>query len=276
MLITPRFLVLNIPKTGSTFVRTVLKEIEDRRPQRGWARFGLRRRAIRELYFRKRGSGAFAGVRDQHGAYCQVPARYRRLPVVTIARNPFDRYVSQYEFGLWRDHPAAPAERLLADFPAFPDLDFPAFLEYYHRAANDYLPPAERGPRELGYQARQLIEMIFTNPERAIREADAGWVGSSGFVRGLPEISFLRQERLNDTLCEFLIAHGYAPSEVEFVRDAPRIQPREGTRRGSADTWRNYYDASTARRVLERESLLFEIFEWFGIDYRTCGESLVP
>jgi hypothetical protein len=272
MLITSRFIVLNIPKTGSTFVRTVLKRVEARRNR------GLRRRLrrllrldpkpIRELWFRKGGGGPFARIRDQHGAYSQVPARYRHLPVVAVARNPLDRYVSQYEFGFWRDYPAGSLERVRADFPGFPDLSFAEFLDYYHRCANDYLSEEERGPRELGYQTRQLVRMIFRDPERALAEIHEDWIGSEAFVAGLPELEFLRQERLNETLHEFLLRHGYAPEEIRFVLDHERIQPPGGTSRMAGEDWRDRYDPDLTRKVLEREKLLFRIFEWFGIDHR--------
>jgi hypothetical protein len=78
MLVTDSFVFLHVPKTGGTFVQTILPEylpVQDFRPY-------------------------------THTPYNYLPERWQHLPVVCTIRNPWDWYVSWYHYD--RQRPPRP------------------------------------------------------------------------------------------------------------------------------------------------------------------------
>lgn len=98
MIFTDRFVYLHQPKTGGTFVTSVLFRLHDYRWSRGEV---PAEPAVVE-------PGAPHQVRDvrlrppKHGGRSAIPRKQRHKPVVATVRNPYDLYVSQYEFAWWK------------------------------------------------------------------------------------------------------------------------------------------------------------------------------
>lgn len=82
MLVTDSFVMLNYPKTGSSFARKVIKDLYARQPK-SW----FRRRWCKELILPNIRT---CGADDQHGCYSQIPPQYRNREVMSIVRNPFE------------------------------------------------------------------------------------------------------------------------------------------------------------------------------------------
>lgn len=82
MLIHERFIFIHNQKCGGTFVRTLLK---------------------REL-----GEESLRARSHQHGGWDRIPAAAEGLPVLCYVRNPWDWYVSWYEFKLQDPTPTGP------------------------------------------------------------------------------------------------------------------------------------------------------------------------
>ncbi len=275
MIITEEFILLNFPKTGSTFVRSVLKQIYERRSARRSiaakaARALLRpnRRPIQEHHFPNLHT-IVAGdhpIKDQHGCFDQVPAKYRHLPVITIARNPLDRYVSMYRFPWWATHPCAPLPELRRLFPDFPDLTFAEFVDY-HSYRNRPLVEKYGIADQIGPHTLQFAIMHFHSHELVLRGWNSHYVASGAYLSDLPRMEFLRNEHLNEDLFQALARYGYSEDELEFVRSSEPIQPPEGTRRSPDEHWQTFYDEDTRQRVLDEEAALFKIYADFGINY---------
>jgi hypothetical protein len=100
MIITDKFVYIHMPKTGGTFVSTLLEKIHTARGD------GIvRRRAdekpkfsLSSLWSSKPTFLILANQQDngdwnQHGTTAQIPAEHRHKPVLTTIRNPYDRYV---------------------------------------------------------------------------------------------------------------------------------------------------------------------------------------
>ena len=83
MLITKDFVMLNFPKTGTTFTRAVLKQLYGDRIEEILGRNPMNPHSVPD---------------SPHLAVSQIPQRYAKLPIVSIYRNLFDRYVSLWQF----------------------------------------------------------------------------------------------------------------------------------------------------------------------------------
>ena len=76
MFLCNRFVFVHLPKTGGTFVRTLLSEFIPK----DWD----------------------VAINPGHGTTKEIPETYKNLPVIGFIRNPWDYYVSWYNYFLTR------------------------------------------------------------------------------------------------------------------------------------------------------------------------------
>jgi hypothetical protein len=244
-----RFVYVHQPKTGGTFVTAALRLLP--RPPRPSA---LRRRFDRLL-------GRAAPKPRKHGTCRDVPEAWRDRILVATVRNPFDRYVSQYEFGWWKGNPRPwiDAEALRRRFPAYPELTFPEYLEAavdgFQRTPCPGLPP-ERRP---GLQTEQFLWYYFRDPSRAMASLDEAYCRERRWEADMYPVRFLRVESLNRDLHDFLLEVGEAADRVAPILEMGKVLPAgSGKRKGRP--WREYWTPELLARVAPRERLLLAMF----------------
>jgi hypothetical protein len=130
MIITEIFVMLNLPKTGSTFARTVIKELY--KPSILKKILVKLRLVPRDLIELKLPNIKMPNrIFDQHGTYSQIPKKYLNRPVFSVVRNPYTRFLSAYQFKSWANPNQLTVDRsiLERDFPTFPDLDMDTYVD---------------------------------------------------------------------------------------------------------------------------------------------------
>ena len=85
MIITDKFVYVHHPKTGGTFVNSVLRQLYK----------------VENNVPRERRYGEFAW-RRKHRPCRKIPEEHRGKLVLATVRNPYDWWVSAYEFGWWK------------------------------------------------------------------------------------------------------------------------------------------------------------------------------
>jgi hypothetical protein len=267
MIITDRLVILNNPKTGSTFVRAVMRRLYggvEQSPGRRASllnRLGISRQSgLTELMLPNLKA---LGPRppDQHGAYEQIPSEHRGKVVVSVVRDPFQRLLSIYRYRWWAKHPLVDPAILAHHFPNFPELSFEEFVRMEDLAAGLHLP-ASGASLQVGRQTIRFIQMFFRHPAEVFRRLDAEYLDSDHFLRDLPPIRFLRTERLNHDLYYFLREHGYAEERIAFVLGH---EPLNTTPPQAGSPW----SEALVAHVLDRERLLFRILRHLGFEYAT-------
>ncbi|MFA5114044.1 MAG: hypothetical protein WC529_07115 [Candidatus Margulisiibacteriota bacterium] len=242
MIITDKFVFLHFPKTGGLFVAGALKKLSER----SGGRCTCRELLLPNL---KRIDGA--GVNNVHGTCEQIPAEDRPKPIVSCIRNPFDRYVSTYEFRNWVQQPARFLPEIKERFPRFPDLTFAEYVEFINiydiRSRTDH----ELLTADIGMISYAFIQFFARDPRRAIRE-----LGEADL--GLAAVTFLRTEDLNRQLYEYLQKMDYNDEDIRFILAEERSNATPA-RQGKAG-WRQYYDRKLYEQVRQKESLLFKLF----------------
>jgi hypothetical protein len=273
MIVTESFVMLNNPKTGSTFARDVLKGLYAARRRRGSVRERLRSLLgggplyMEELILPNEHIRGVKRPPDQHGAYRQIPARHRGKAIVSVVRSPYDRMLSAYEFGWWTKQPQIEGfveERVVKDrFPSFPDLTLDEFVDYREMVLNDLRRRMLAPQASVGPQTILFVRMFCRDPKAVIARMDDAYVDSDAIFDDLPRITFLRQENLVEELIAFLARHGFSAEETEPVRSKPK---RNVTNRDPAQRAR-LWTPKALDYVATRERLLFRIFERHGIAY---------
>jgi hypothetical protein len=257
MVITDRFVFVHQPKTGGTFVASVLARIHEARLGDGW---------LARLRVRWVGCPGFADTRHQgtkHGTCNEIAPPHRHKPIVATVRNPYDRLVSRYEFRWWERHPKQDAEQIRRWYPSYPELTFEQFVDLgYNRmpAARQKIVSAGR----VGPETRQFVHFFGRKPREMLSALDDGFIAGGGYREQLYPVRFLRTDRLNADLHGFLLETGYPPDAIAFILDAPKVLPgkRDG-RKGRS--WREYYTPELKALVRSREKLLFAMFPEFDV-----------
>jgi hypothetical protein len=208
------------------------------------------------------------GEYNQHGRCREIPPEHRHKPILTTVRNPYDRYVSQYEFKWWqREGPrywGDTLHKIQEAYPHYPNLTFEEFV----RMGNRFLVhnPTLSLPSEdqLGRQSEQFAQFYFKKPE-CFADIDAAYLEAKGYWDDLVEnLYFLRTDNLNADLYKFLGKMGYAPEETDFILGAKKIFPKLGGR-SEDQKWNEYYTPELKAWVRHRERMLFQMFPEFDV-----------
>ena len=252
--------LLNYPRTGSTWMRGVLRRLHGvehnvlARPLAG-TRVGWRGFHELKLPIDRTATARSAQRRSQHGCWRQIPAWAGERQVVSVGRHPLAYLHSAFHHGYWRTSPAAPADTIRARLPAFPDLDLAGYLDYLEQfALPDVLQGAE--PRaEIGALTAHFLRFFHPRPQQALDELTEARLDGIALLDELPAVRFLRTERLRDDFTALLADQGYAGSAV---RDAMEASDRNASAPPPGDAGAPRPDS--IERLLHRERLLARLF----------------
>lgn len=262
MLITNDFVMLNFPKTGSTFARDAIKHLYIRREsyvRKFLSRLGFWKPSIMELMMPKIDEANTYGIKDQHGTLRQIPFAHGNKQIVSIMRNPFSRYESTYLFRWWEKYPHADPQKIREKFPNFPKLSFSEYYEMIHDYGRENRLQGIQPRIELGFHTIQFIQFYFRDPESILRKIDDHYIENMQYRKDMGRIYFIHQENLKEELKQFLIDIGIPRDELEFIDSMENINV---TSREMVDNRNDngVIDDSSRKRILEREKLLFTIF----------------
>ena len=270
MLITRRFVYIHMPKTGGTFVTSVLRHLHAPPAAGGWRR-RLRAKARRLLGWPSTPYGPLEDREPKHATCREVPGYCARLPLVSNVRSPFDWYVSQYEFGWWKrtfeyhpvTHPTpagAAIEAALPDFqrshPHFPDLRFPEFIDLCTQAAGTL---QQAGAPALGLCTHSFLRYFFRDPAAASRDLTVDHARRGIHRAAMYDVTLLRAHRLNQDLHRFLLGERYRPDDLEFILHKERVLPM-GRGRSDDQPWQAYYSPDLLHKVRELDRLMLAMF----------------
>jgi hypothetical protein len=262
MIATERFTYVHQPKTGGTFVTTALFRVHN-------VPWNLlihgASTLIPNLVFRGK-YGRFIFNNNKHGGCNEIPDRLRRGVTLATVRNPFDLLVSQYEFGWWKRRECQKYYRAVPDFarrfPRFPQLSFGEYVELSELVF--YAPGNGDNDAAPGPLTREFMHYYFRDKSRALARFGDDYIDSRANEADMYPVCFLRQDRLNQDLHDFLAKVGYDPADLAFIPGMGRVLPREGGR-SPEQTWQRYYTPELKQHVRHRERLLFSLFPEFDV-----------
>jgi len=267
--------MINFPKTGTTFARKMLEELYQKKRKKEsiaeklYCLLQLKKRPLFKNIMLPQTEfvGGNNAKSHQHGRWEQIPNPYKDRPVVGIVRNPYERNISNYEYRWWANHPIAPREVLIDEFPNFPDLSFEEYIRYQNFNTR-YRINEIKLKTVLGNQTVQFIQFFFKDPRRVLSVIDDEYIGSGAYREDMPNITFLKTENLNEDLYCFLLKHGHNKEELAFILDRKRLRP-ENTKRSSDQERKNYLTKDLIDLINWQERLLFKIYQDYGIIYNS-------
>jgi hypothetical protein len=254
MIITDRFVYIHYPKTGGTFVSTVLDRLyksEATTPAAGFVDTGIAKTP---------------GVGGKHGTCQEIPPEHSHKPVLTTVRSPYDRYVSQFAFGFWKKKNITPAqeEQIRNAYSSFPDLSFAEFVEMANRFFTMYANSHFSAEDMPGWHTQQLYQFCARSPKESFAGIDAAYIEAGAWTQDLFPVHFLHTDNLNRELHDFLLQNGHKPEDLEFILQSGKIFPPEGGR-SENEKWQKYYTPELKAFVRHKERILFKIFPEFDV-----------
>jgi hypothetical protein len=256
MVITDDFVMLNYPKTGSSFARTIISTAYAIRRNFGHdvlVKLKLREPAFQEIFMQH----AFLDTVDQHGNVRQIPQRFRNRKVISITRDPVDRYLSQYHYRWWAKNPPADVNLIREHYSSFPDISFEQFFEMMNTFGKKRRVGIIPVDESLGVQTVQFVQFFFKNPEEALTRINRHYISGEDYLEDMAEVHFIHQDDLGNELKDFLIQYaGFSPADLSFIDDVEKINVSEKV----VQTVPDYL----LEKIKDREALLYRIFPEFS------------
>jgi hypothetical protein len=254
MIVTPDFVFINNPRTGTTFVRKAITA--------AYLAIGESERKsvlpVRELFLPIRRGVGHTGI-DHHGTVAQIPRKFRSLPIVSAVRNPFTLLVAIYELGLWEPKSLTldPTGELDRHEPG----SFPSFVRAQELAMERRWGIAFGLRPGFGPLSLHHLQMFSAQPQAAFRRVASG-ASDAEVEELLAPVAFLRQERLQDDLSAYLQERGALVS-LNAVRDHPASHVTKRKQVWSHDT----FSEEMVSHILSREAFLFRALSRRGFQY---------
>lgn len=272
MVITDKFVYVHKPKTGGSFVTDALLQLHGGK----WNLFLHARLALQKHLRFENALGTLILTADKHGGCRNIPKAHLHKTIVSTVRNPFDYYVSQYEFGWWkrkewhRYYKRLPGFGQYAD--VFPDLSFVQFMELMTMVFNPVPHRDFYNPAALGRNTVEFINDFFYKPEDFLLKLNEECISSGEYRTDMFPVQFVFTHRLNVQFRDFLLAKGYPAESVQFITEKKKVLP-QGRGRTTAQRWEGYYTPELKALVRQKDWLLFALFpEFDGLEKETSPQ----
>lgn len=281
MVFTDKFIYIHEPKTGGTFVREVLFRVHLPGREAGLAAAmqSLVSKATGRLKAKVSGTGQTRDYQtrygpltfweNKHGIRSEIPKEHREKVILATVRNPYDLYVSEFEFGWWKKPRYHKDFRSLPGFSTtyahFPNLTFEEYVRLLNPDPDGQAIPADgAAPIGVGAFSRRFAKFYCRNPQEMMSKLDDEYIADERYRQDLLGIKFITTDRLNVDLQAFLLEMGYRETDVRFIRELGKIRPDNSQRRDD-QRWEDYFTPELKQLVRERERMLFSLFPQFDV-----------
>lgn len=231
MIVTDKFVVLNFPKTGSSFVRKVVKDIFLKKRNKNiftkvFHKIGLKSIGYEEV---KTDHPIIENFRDHHGCYDQIPYEHKSKHIISVVRNPYRRLESIFKYRNWINSPKISQDELTKHFPTFPKLTFTQYLDLQNlqnKKEKDKFNIPENV--KIGKQSIQFIRFYFKDHKKILTQLNEDYIISGSYKKDMCEIIFLRNENLNNDLYNFLSKNNFEHEEIRFILNHKKVNVTRG------------------------------------------------
>lgn len=265
MIITNNSVILNLPKTGSSFVRKVVKDIFLKRRDKN-----IFTRALYKLGFKSIGfkeimteHPTVPNYKDQHGCYDQIPDKDKNKRILSVVRDPYSRLESIYKFKWWAKNPPLEQEELYAHFPNFPDLTLEQYLKL-QMLVNEKMKEKyniHKGVK-IGNQSIQFIRFFFKNHKSVLARLNNEYIVNGSYKDDMCNVTLISNENLNKELVSFLSKNGFHKEELNFILNHKKVNVTK------SDMAQNLINKELIAFVNENEWILIKILSDIGFDYK--------
>lgn len=264
MIITKNLVILNLPKTGSSFVRKVVKDIYFNRRNKNILTRILYKFRLKSIGFKEilAEHTYIPNYKDQHGCYDQIPDKDKNKKILSVVRNPFLRLESVYKYNWWAKNPPLEKDELYTHFPEFPNLSFERYLNL-QLLVNENTKEKYNIPKnvKIGNQSIQFIRFFFKDHKRVLAQLNNEYIFNGLYKDDMCNVTLLRNENLNEELVSFLSKNGFPKNELNFILNHKKVNVTK------SDVSETFINKKLKLFVNENEWILIKILSDLGFDY---------
>lgn len=263
MIITKDFILLNNPKTGSTYARQVIKTLYP--SKRGISRLSsqvLGTPGKGHLELKHKNLAYPNRPKNQHGTYSQIPSKYLNREIITVIRDPFDKFISAYEYKYYLKHPPSADLQKQVGITKPENITLDQFAQLQIAGVRKRYPHLDSF--QIGSQTIQFIHMFFRDPKRSIKSLSPDYFSTGAYKQDLPDIHFLNQSALSSELFDYLEGLDLEPDGLSKARQIGRVNENKRRPDYKEYTWTN--DALNYVKTYERFLLL--MLKELGFDFK--------
>lgn len=261
MVITDQFVYIHQPKTGGTFVTHTLLDLY----RINWNKWGHLKLAVRG-WVEWQGQYGLLRIQDKHGGCRRIPGKYQDRAVFSTVRNPWDYYVSQYEFGWWKRREWMKYYRKVPDadllLKGFPDISFEQYLRLMVASFNKPANQDFDNPDQIGHYTTSFMRLFSKNPKAENSTNIDHYFREDQFREDLFAVDFLTTSGLNRQLYNYFRQLDYAPSDLDFILQKEKVLP-QGKGRSKDQKWQKYYSDELRQLIWEKDAPLFRLIPQF-------------
>ena len=266
MIVTDKHVLLCMPKTGTSFIKEVLKRIEiNRKPgpailYRGLIYLNLLKSPLTEVFTISEKGRELGRTPNRHGGVNDIPKEFSDRELAMTIRSPLTLIVSRFYYQGWRRFNDDIIDKAQEDFPTFPDLTFEEYLEF------NFMVPYWRNPEldpklvHIGPQSIRLIKMLSISPDKLMANLTDEMIDSEEVLLDLPDVKLIPQENLRENLRAFLKENGFKDSELGIIENF-------GERNVSNKKRENPVTPSAENKIRFYERLFFAYAKKNGVEY---------
>lgn len=257
MIITDKFNFIHLPKTGGSFVESILLENYKRRSifQKFLNKYKFK------VYHEKINTSETMPLDNfmwgQHGGKQFIPEKYQEKPVLGIVRHPFSWYLSIFHFKYWeiRDdinfEPELNQENLTVD--SLFDILSSNLSKYGESIGADY--------NSIGRYTWVLAHTYMDHPVDFLDQYIKNGCSLNGIkiTDYLKNVDFLKQESLSTDLKNIL--SNYYNNDFNDILKKPRLLP-QGQGRGRSEEDYSEINIELKNKIISKEKLIFELFSY--------------
>ena len=223
MIVTKDLIIINFPKTGSTFVREVMKKIHSHSLINKLLRFNEKYRYQVLMLPQIRTFNKRYNKPTEHGLYSQIDAELlKNKQVVSVKRNLFDYFISLYLYGDWKKSEALNfnEDKIRQSFSEFPRLTFEEYIKFNYQYPFYFNNPQLKNPKKiqnlLGPASVQFVFFYFKKTFEFLNNLEKYDLQNLDYSKLMPSITFLNQENLNRELYKLLSKY-YPEKKIKFI-----------------------------------------------------------
>jgi hypothetical protein len=183
MLFTDNFVYIHQPKTGGTFVTTVLLRLHEFK----WNYLIHGMSALKKELIHKNKYGTFIYNNNKHGTCSDIPESHQRKLILATIRNPYYLYVSQYEFGWWKRQEFLKYYRSIPNFETkysnFPNINFADYVKLTNQAFCQFNNVDFEPKASLGLQTEEFIKYYFINSQKLLSSINDDYISSKRYKK---------------------------------------------------------------------------------------------
>lgn len=256
-----------MPKTGGTYVHGMFKKIiadfKKKKPMKWYVnRIGYWLGFSKPIYQKLNNVTYFdypnKNVNGQHAGIAYISKQYKNLPIISVKRNPIEKFVSAYYYRWWERFPSLPIAELKELYPHYPEI---SIEEYFDLAYNHIMRRFfKEGYREnIGVLSWQFIRMYSIDP-LTVYENISKKNYSEFIEKYFVDVRFFEMDNLSSEF-ENYIKSTHFSDYSDYFRTKDRIYPPGSNPKKR----REPISDALIDKIKKKEWLLFKFFPEYSL-----------